>query len=57
MILETSNLSYARGQFRRCGILQNAEEVLTSFHWDNIDNQDWLEYESFDGASRYTIFI
>ncbi|KAF4626407.1 hypothetical protein G7Y89_g11750 [Cudoniella acicularis] len=49
-----------KGQFRRCGrliIYGEAVKVAGGPLWANIKNHDWLEYESFDGSSLYTISV
>lgn len=47
-----------KGHFRRCGYVEfNKEQFTGECGWQNIKNEDWLEYEDFDGVERYTFFI
>jgi hypothetical protein len=58
LLLQSTGVS--KGQFRRCGrlsIFGEAVKVAGGPHWTNIKNHDWLEYESLDGSSVYTISI
>jgi hypothetical protein len=50
----------SRGQFTRCGFLHMyvpEEEIVLGSDWTNLQNQEWLEYQSYDGVSNYTISI
>jgi hypothetical protein len=58
LLLQPTGVS--KGQFRRCGrlsIFGEAVKVAGGPLWANIKNHDWLEYESFDGSSLYTISV
>jgi hypothetical protein len=48
------------GQFRRLGYVHLEEDLAViagAPNWTNVPDQDWFEYESFDGISKYTISI
>ena len=58
LLLQPTGVS--KGQFRRCGrlsIFGEAAKVAGGPLWANIKNHDWLEYESFDDSSVYTISV
>lgn len=57
LLLQSTGI--AKGQFRRCGILNIFDKAMTLTgwpSWTSIQNQDWLEYEEANG-SEYTISI
>jgi hypothetical protein len=48
------------GQFRRLGYVILQEDLAVAAgapNWTTVPSQDWFEYESFDGISKYTISI
>lgn len=58
LLLQPTGVS--KGQFRRRGrfsIYSEAVKAAGYSLWTDIKNHDWLEYESSDEASKYTISV